>query len=557
MNGCKLTDPKVYVIRMLIKLRTCVEVRMKFKHSIVFTLVLLFLTALTSLISGGIFGEPDAQKWEDGFDNCTSILVGKLASVDGSTMTSHSCDSSTDRTWINIVPYKKHQTGDTAKLYFESKRTKGPDDPDRLDIGEIPQVVETYAFINTAYPVMNEHQLAIGETTFGGKRELKSDEGLIDCPELYRLVLERAKTAREAIRIADELTKKYGYIDYGECFTFADPEEVWHFEILGPGKGKLGAVWAAVCIPEDQVGVSANASRIRQLDLKDNNQYMASDNVYSLAQELGWWASDSGEPFEFCYAYASRRSMGSRRREWRVLSRLAPSLNLDPNGENFPFSVKPEKKLSVADVLEIFRDTYQDTPFDMTQTLTTGDRSGKQIKSPVANAFMNRELMDLLKVQRERTICCARATYLHVTQSRSWLPDPIGGVVWLGYDNPATTPHTPFYAGISRMPDSYRVDGRWGFRRDCAWWAFRRVSQLALFRWQHMTQDIAKVWMQIEDEAFVKQGEIEQKALELFKLDPEKACEFLTDYSHKIAEAAVDAYWKLGDDLWGKYTRYF
>ena len=132
---------------------------MKFKHSIVFTLVLLFLTALTSLISGGIFGEPDTQKWEDGFDNCTSILVGKLASVDGSTMTSHSCDSSTDRTWINIVPHKKHQTGDAAKLYFESKRTKGPDDPDRLDIGEIPQVVETYAFINTAYPVMNEHQL--------------------------------------------------------------------------------------------------------------------------------------------------------------------------------------------------------------------------------------------------------------------------------------------------------------------------------------------------------------------------------------------------------------
>ncbi|MCP4723835.1 MAG: dipeptidase, partial [bacterium] len=182
---------------------------------------------------------------EKEYDACTSILVGKLASVDGSTMTSHSCDSNTDRTWINIVPNKKHKSGDMAKLYIETKRTTGPDDTDMFEIGEIPQVEETYAYINTAYAVMNEHQLAIGETTFGGKRELKSDEGLIDCPELYRLVLERAKTAREAIQVADELTKKYGYIDVGECFTFADPQEVWHFEILGPGRGNTGAVWAA------------------------------------------------------------------------------------------------------------------------------------------------------------------------------------------------------------------------------------------------------------------------------------------------------------------------
>jgi len=491
------------------------------------------------------------------FDNCTSVLVGKLASADGSTMTSHSCDSSTDRTWINVVPHKKHKADDTAKLYFEAKRTKGPDDPDRDDLGEIPQVPETYAYINTAYPVMNEYQLAIGETTFGGKRELKSNEGLIDCPELYRLVLERAKTSREAIRIADELTKEYGYIDYGECFTFADPKEVWHFEILGPGRGKKGAVWAAVRIPDDHVGVSANASRIRQIDLKDTEHYMASDNVYSLAQELDWWDPESGEPFEFCYAYASRRSLGSRRREWRVLSRLAPSLNLDPNGENFPFSVKPEKNLSVQDVLDIFRDTYQDTPFDMTNTLTTADRKGQVIKSPVASAFLNRELMQLLKVRRERTICCARATYLHVTQSRGWLPDPIGGVVWLGYDNPATTPHTPFYCGISQMPESYRVDGRWGFRRDSAWWAFRRVSQLALFRWQHMTRDIAKVWQGIEDKAFADQADVEEEAQKLLTQDPEKAREFLTDYCHRLADGAVEAYWKLGDDLWGKYTRYF
>jgi dipeptidase len=489
-------------------------------------------------------------------ESCTSVIVGKLASVDGSTMTSHSCDSTTDRTWINIVPHKKHKPGDMAPVYLQSKRTKGPDDRP-LKKGEIPQVTETYAFINTAYPCMNEHQLAIGETTFGGKRELRSREGIIDCPELYRLVLERAKTAREAIRIADDLTKTYGYIDYGECFTFADPEETWHFEILGPGEGNKGAVWAAVRIPDDHIGVSANASRIRQIDLDDPDNYMASGNVYSLAQELGYWDSEGGEPFEFCYAYASRRSMGSRRREWRVLSRVAPSLNLDPNGENFPFSVRPEKKLSVHDVLNIFRDTYQDTPYDMTQTLTTVDREGNTVKSPVASPFMNRDLMSLLKVPSERTICCKRATYLQVTQSRSWLPDAIGGVVWLGYDNPATTPHTPFYCGITRMPDTYMVDGRGGFDKECAWWAFRRVSQLALFRWQPMSQGIAEIWTKMENQAFVNQAKIEEEALRLYKQDPEKAKAYLTDYCVKTAEDAVAAYWKLGDDLWGSFTRYF
>ena len=193
-------------------------------------------------------------------EGCTSVLVGKAASMDGSTMTSHSCDSTTDRTWMNIVPNAKHKPGEMAKVYYEPKRTKGPDDPDRIETGEIPQVAETYAYLNAAYPIMNEHQLAIGETTFGGKREMQSDKGIIDCPELYRLVLERAKTAREAIRIADELTKLYGYNDYGEAFTFADPKEIWFFEILGPGKGKKGAVWAAVRIPDDHVcGVGERA----------------------------------------------------------------------------------------------------------------------------------------------------------------------------------------------------------------------------------------------------------------------------------------------------------
>jgi dipeptidase len=523
------------------------------KISVIFGCV-IFISFIVQAFSVKL---PDEKLIE--FDGCTSILVGKLASVDGSTMTSHSCDSGTDRTWINVVPRKKHEPGDTCTIYYRSKRTKGPDHPDRLPKGKIPQVAETYAYINTAYAVMNEYQLAIGETTFGGRRELVSGEGILDAPELYRLCLERAKTSREAIKVVDELTKEFGYIDVGECFTFADPKEVWFFEILGPGKGRKGAVWAAVRIPDDEIAVSANGCRIREIDLKDKDNYMASDNVFSLAEEMGWWDPRGGEPFEFCYAYApdTRTRMGTRLREWRVLSWLAPSLKLNPYSENFPLSVKPDEKVSLPKILEIFRDAYDDTDFDITRQMMTSNRNGEFVKSPVATPFMNEELRKLMNIERHRTICVPYATYLQITQSREFLPDPIGGVVWLGYDNPATTPHIPFYCGISKMPDSYMVDGRWGYRMDCAWWAFRRVSKLALFRWQDMTQDIEQVWKPIEEKAFTEQAQIEEEALRLYKEDPQKAKEFLTKYCLDIANDAVAAYWTLGDNLWGKYARYF
>jgi len=491
------------------------------------------------------------------YDACTSIVVGKAASVDGSAMTSHSCDSQTDRTWMNIVPHTKHGPDDSAAIFMDSKRRKGPQDSDVISVGNIPQERETYAYINSAYPVMNEYQLAIGETTFGGKRELRSDEGILDCPELYRIALERAKTAREAIHIIDQLTRQYGYNDYGECFTFADPNETWHFEILGPGAGKMGAVWAAVRIPDDHVGVSANASRIRQINLKDPDNYMASENVFSLAEEKGWWSPESAAPFEFCYAYANRNGVYSRRREWRVLSTVAPSLKLDPNAENYPLSVKSEKKLSVKDVLDMFRDYYQDTEFDMTNGIWSKDKDGKVVKSPVANPFMNNEYKELFNVKSERTIACARATYVHVTQSRNWLPNAIGGVVWLGYDNPVTTPHTPFYCGIESMPESYMIDGRAKFRRDCAWWAFRSVGQLCYLRYQEMVKDIEAVWQEIENKAFENRGEFEKKVAEVYRTDPARARGMLTEYCHKVANDAVARYWQLGDELWTKYTYKF
>jgi dipeptidase len=274
---------------------------------------------------------------------------------------------------------------------------------------------------------------------------------------------------------------------------------------------------------------------------------------------MGFWDPGKNDPFEFCYAYApeSRASLYCRRREWRVLSLLAPSLALDPNSENFPFSVRPDKKVTVRDLLAIFRDAYQGTEFDMTKDLTVVNKKGETVKSPIATPFMNADLRELFRIKRERTISSPAATYLQITQSRDWLPDIIGGVVWLGFDNPATTPHTPFYCGISRMPDSYAVDGRWGYRTDCAWWSFRRVSKLALFRWQEMIKDIEKVWKDTEDRVFQDQQSTEDQALLLFKKDPQRARRFLTEYCLKAANQTVEAYWKLGNDLWSKYNNLF
>ncbi len=489
-------------------------------------------------------------------EGCTSVMVTRGASVDGSTMTSHSCDSGSDRTWMTMVPRRSHPKGAMAKVWVDSKETKGPEDPGRKLAGEIPQVRETYAYLDAAYPIMNEFQLAIGETTIGGRRDLKSEVGILDAPELFRLALERAKTAREAIRVIDQLTREYGYNDSGESFTFADKQEVWLFEIYGPGKGKKGAVWAAQRVPDGEVSVSANASRLRHLDLKDKANFMASDNVHSLAKDMGWWKE--GEAFDFAYAYApsSRASLGCRRREWRALSLAAPSLKLDPNAENYPFSVKPDKPLAVADVRAIFRDAYDGSEFDQTTGLMKEDK-GQWVKSPVANPFAAADLKALLRVKRERTIAVPQATYVSITQSRASLPDAIGGVVWLGYDNPVTAPGLPIYAGATQVAPSFRVDGRREYSRTCAWWAFRTPSKLAHLRFQDMKKEILTVLTPLETGLYENQAKVEAEALRLHKENPAKAQEFLTKYVVEEGEKAVAAFWKLSDQLWVKYSGRF
>jgi dipeptidase len=496
---------------------------------------------------------------------CTSIIVGRKASADGSVTTSHTCDSREDRTWLEIVPARRRRGG-MCGVYTGLRFTAFPGDTTgvRLRI-EIPQVPYTNGYINTAYPCMNDRQLAVGESTFGGRPELRNKEAGFSCEELCRIALERASTCREAIRIIGDLVAEYGYNDGGEALTFADPDEAWELEIAGSGADRVGAVWAAQRIPDDHVGVNANASRILEIDLDDPDMFMASENVFELAIEHGWWDPDSGEPFRFAYAYdpGGRRSMAARRREWRVLDLLAPSLELDPNDQDYPFSVKPDTLVTIPRIMEIFRDTFEGTEYDMTKFMYVEVEPGRFEKSPYANPFMHYDMMPLFKINGgwdrmgERCIARYYCTYITITQSRSWLPDPVGGLVWFGWDNPAMTAFTPVWCGVTDVPDSWKVCGRRAFRRDCSWWAFNRVADLSAQKWGCMRVDVDSVRVALEKEAFADRPELERTAAGLFPKDVKKARRLLTEYTNGFAERATQAYWDLGDHLWWKYTGQF
>ncbi len=432
---------------------------------------------------------------------CTSIMVGRLASTDGSVMTSHTCDSHNDSSAIAIVPHAKHKPGEQVLMTICEDEPAGPMKRlRRKPIGQIPQVPETYGYIAAVYGIMNEHQLAIGESTFGGRPEMVSQKGLINCDMLTRLMLERAKTAREAIRIGGELIEKYGYCDGGEALTVADKREVWLLEIVGPGKDATGAVWAAQRVPDDQVSVTANGSRIGEIDLAKPDFFMVSKNVRTLAEKMGYWDPKSGQPFRFYAAYSpdSRVELCVTRREWRVFDLLAPSLRLQPYANNFPFAVKPEKPVPPEKVMELFRDTFEGTDFDVVKDFTVVDATGKTVKSPVANPFMPYDMNKMLRINGgwgwygERPLARWFCMYATVTQSRGWLPDPVGGIVWLGYANPAMTAYVPIYAGVMDLPEEYKTDGRaTGISRRSAWWAFKQVATIAAHRWGDMRNDVA------------------------------------------------------------------
>ncbi|TCN62061.1 dipeptidase [Acetobacteroides hydrogenigenes] len=527
-------------------------------------IVLLSLGILTGI---GAFAQPDDPYFGE---TCTSILVGKKASADKSVITSHTCDGSY-RTWLNVVPAATYP--DTAKhlVYKGSLKTESVTDNNGLTLaGSIPQVNQTFAYLNTAYPCLNEKQLAIGETTIVGRKELVNEKGMFNIEELQRIALQRCTSARQAIKLIGELVKQYGYGDWGECITIADKNEVWQFEIFGEGPDRIGGVWAAQRIPDDHVGISANIARIGEIDLSNPNYFMASDNVQEVALRLKLW--DGTTPFKFWKAY-SQAKKNFTIRDFFVLSSFAPSLNLKFDADEIPFSVKPEKKVSVQDVFALYRTTYEGTFYDMTKNLkvvkTTYKKDGSVEKVDTvlyegANPWMGRDeaaIYNALKpgsVEFQRTVSVAWCSYSEVIQLRDWLPDEVGGVAWFSFDNPGQSPRLPIYSGNLSLPDSYSICGQHRYREDAAIWSFRKANKLATVKWQKTRKTIETEVAALEAKALAEQPALEEQVKDLVKKGKNKeARELVTRYSNDFSRSAMQRWTELERSFWGLFGRGF
>ena len=491
-------------------------------------------------------------------DECTSIVVGRLASADGSVITSHACDG-VSRTWITVEPAADHGRRETVDIFKNTRKTAFKGDTTGVRYaGQIPQARHTFAYLNTAYPCMNEKQVAMGETTFSGPDTLRNGSSMFLIEELQRIALQRCDNARDAVRMMGELAEKYGYADGGECITVTDKKEAWFFEILGCGRGKVGAVWAAQRVPDDEVAVSANIPRIGKIDRKNKDYFMASDNVEAVAREYGLW--DGQGDFVFWKAYHSSYGDGKnfKEREYVVLSTLAPSLNLSFDSPELPFSVKPDEKVDVRQVMELLRGTYEGMQFDMCKNLLVdvpekdGQPATRQT-SPVANPWPTTDTRNLLNaiapgtVEFTRTLAVAWCSHSTVIQSRDWLPDEVGGICWYALDNPGESPRFPIFSGTTELPAAFDTCGMRRYVPDGALWTFRRPNRLATVAWQTNKERVMKDVKTIEDLGFEGLPELEKT--------PD--AEHLNAYTAKIYNAAADLWRKLEEDLWMKHGRGF
>lgn len=442
----------------------------------------LFLSALIPLSAQEYVGQ-----------SCTSIMVGRKASADGSVITSHTCDGGY-RTWAQMEPAADHGPGTMHPVLRGTMNTRFRGDTTGVKLmGEIPEAAHTYAYLNTAYPCLNEKQLAIGETTFSGPDTLVNPAGWFTIEELERIALQRCDNARDAIRLMGALAEEYGYGDEGECLTVADKNEVWQFEIVGIGKERIGAAWVAQRIPDDHVAVSANVPRIGKIN-RGSKDMMASANVEQVALDNGLW--DGKGTFIFWKAFNADYAKGRNfhDREWFILNHFAPSLGLTYDMDELPFSVKPEHPVDVREVMALYRETYEGTDFDMTRNVKLArparqDQPADTIVSPVANPWLTTTMRNTLNtiapgtIEFRRTVAVAWCAYSHVTQLRAWLPDSVGGICWLSVDNPGQSPRIPVFCGNTALPKAYETCGQKQYVPDCALWSFRRANKLGTVAW--------------------------------------------------------------------------
>ncbi|WP_303918449.1 dipeptidase [Draconibacterium sediminis] len=487
---------------------------------------------------------------------CTNFLISKGASIDGSTMITYAADSHTLYGELYYQPAADHPEGAMRKIYEWDTG---------IYLGEIPQPAHTYSVIGN----MNEFQLAISETTFGGRSELASQPGAImDYGSLIYVTLQRAKTAREAIEVMTGLVEEYGYYSSGESFSIADPEEVWILEMIGKGQGEKGAVWVAQRIPDGYISGHANQARITTFPLNDSKNCLYSKDVISFAREKGWFMG-TNKDFSFSDVYAPV-DFGAARfcdaRVWAGFNKVAGGMEeyteyakgiVLQGGENnyatnrLPLWVKPDKQLSVQDVMDMMRDHYEGTELDMTKDLGAG---------PYGLPYRWRGLtweVDSVEYCNERAISTQQTGFSFVAQCRNWLPDPIGGILWFGVDDTYSTCYVPMYCGITEIPECFAVGNGdlLTYSETSAFWTFSQVANYAYLRYSDMIKDVKIVQRQLEDKFVTYVPSIDKAAENLYNtVNEEQARKFVTEFSRNEAENMTKEWKKLYHYLVVKYT---
>ena len=481
---------------------------------------------------------------------CTNFLVGKDASVDGSTMISYAADSYALYGFLHYVPATDHPADAVREV--KDWDTGKP-------LCTIPQVAHTYNVVGN----MNEHQLTIGETTFGGRPELEVGEG-IDYGSLIYIALERCKTAREAIKCMTDLVAEYGYASSGETFSIADPNEVWMMELIGKGKVEKGAVWVATRVPDDCIAAHANQARFTTINFKDKENWMWSKDVVKFARKQGYYTGKKDEDFNFQEAYAPYDFSGlyvCEARVWSFFRKFSDDMDKYFDfasgrtfvetggkfaGERIPLYIKPNHKVSAQELKNCMRDQYEGTPLDITQGPDAGPWNSKLRYGSLGFK------LDSVQYWFERPIATQQTAWSFVAQMRGYESAKAGGILWFGVDDAASTVYVPMYSTITEVPECFKEGNgdMYNYSPTSAWWTYNIVANWAYTKYSAMMPDIKKVQAAWEDKF---NAQVEAVDTQVANMDAAQAAEFLTKYSCAQAQESTAAWKELGIYLFVKY----
>lgn len=499
----------------------------------------IFASALMAVAMLGSVSEAEA---------CSNFIVGKKASVDGSVMCSYSADDYGMFQYLCHYPAAKHAKGEMRKIFdWDSNKY----------YGEIPEAAETYNVIGN----INEWQVTIGETTYGGREEMVDSTGIMDYGSLIYVALQRSKTAREAIKVMTTLANTYGYNSGGETFTICDPNEAWIMEMMGKGAGSKGAVWVALRIPDDAICAHANQSRIGKFNMKDKKNVMYAKDVVSFARSKGWFKGKDAD-FSWKMAYAKPDFSGRRfcdARAWAMLNHfydMSPyldwALGKNPDAQDMPLWVVPNKKVSVKDVEAVMRDHYEGTPLSVADGSDIGGGIWEMPYRPTPLMYK----VDGKQYFNERPVSTQQSGFVFVSQMRSWLPREIGGVFWFANDDANMAAFTPVYCSMTERPECYNTPGvdAVHFSKKNAYWVCNMTSNMVYPRYSLMFPTLKEVRDSLDNSYFAAQAGVEKKAQELYAQNPQAAVKYLNDYSVEKAQQMLARWNQLFEFMVVKYN---